>query len=70
MYKDSITADNGTTVVLNPNNEMLLKIKKRIELNDGFCPCVSEQTPDTKCPCKDVRTTGNCHCNLYKKLLK
>jgi len=69
MYAESITAQNGTIVVLNPNKELLGKIQNRIKLNDGFCPCNPKKDADTKCPCKDVRETGICHCSLYKQLI-
>jgi ferredoxin-thioredoxin reductase catalytic subunit len=38
---------------------------------EGGCPCVPTfaQTEDTKCPCKDMRDTGICHCGLFKNKL-
>lgn len=45
-------------------------ILDKLKENDGYCPCRIEQTPDTKCMCKDFReqtNTGTCHCGLYIK---
>lgn len=36
--------------------------------NDGYCPCLIEQNEDTKCPCKEFRETGKCHCGRYEKV--
>lgn len=38
--------------------------------NGGYCPCRLDQTPDTKCMCKEFREQtepGACHCGLYIK---
>lgn len=45
-------------------------IRQSIKDNGGYCPCVIEKTPDTKCMCKnfvDQNTEGWCHCGLYYK---
>ena len=45
-------------------------ILDKLKENDGYCPCRIEQTPDTKCMCKEFReqtNTGTCHCGLYIK---
>lgn len=39
--------------------------------NDGYCPCMVQKTPDTKCMCKEFReqkTPGPCHCGRYEKV--
>ena len=43
-----------------------------VRLNDGYCPCMVNKTPDTKCPCKDFRemTEGGCHCGRYEKVIE
>lgn len=51
------------------------KIIARTNMNNGYCPCVSEKERaehpenDYECPCSlcknDVRTKGRCHCSLY-----
>lgn len=53
------------------------KIIARVNANEGFCPCVSEEERnahpenDYHCPCslceKDVEETGHCHCHLFCK---
>jgi hypothetical protein len=42
-------------------------IVRVIMRNGGYCPCISEKTDDTKCPCKVYRETLDCHCHLYIK---
>ena len=41
-----------------------------VKQNDGYCPCMIERTPDTKCMCKDFReqAEGLCHCGRYRKV--
>ena len=45
-------------------------IRKGLKDNDGYCPCRVENTPDTKCMCKEFRdqAEGICHCGLYIKV--
>jgi hypothetical protein len=43
-----------------------------VEQCDGYCPCLIEQTEDTRCPCKEFRgqeTPGPCHCGRYEKVV-
>ena len=61
-------------VELNTNTELVQEIRQALKENGGFCPCEIEQTPDTKCMCKDFRDKiadpdfeGWCHCKLYYK---
>ena len=45
-------------------------ILDKLKENDGYCPCRIEQTPDTKCMCKEFveqEQSGFCHCELYYK---
>lgn len=60
-------------VELNTNAEVVQEIRQALKENGGFCPCEIEQTPDTKCMCKDFRenvAVGEyCHCGLYKKII-
>ena len=42
-------------------------ILKRVELNNGECPCQNNSS-DRHCPCTDYRDNNLCHCNLYIKL--
>ena len=44
--------------------------KQAVMDNDGYCPCMVQKTPDTKCMCKEFRdqkTPGPCHCGRYEK---
>lgn len=55
---------------LNPNEDRVRQIREALKDNGGYCPCRIDQTPDTKCPCKEFRgqqTPGECHCGLYVK---
>jgi hypothetical protein len=44
--------------------------KAAVDANDGYCPCMIDKTPDTKCPCKDFRDMeeGECLCGRYEKI--
>ena len=46
------------------------EFKKYVFANGGYCPCMVDKTPDTKCPCKDFREmeVGVCHCGRYEKV--
>lgn len=37
-------------------------IKALVHQNGGYCPCVVNKTPDTKCPCKAFREQTKCFC--------
>lgn len=55
---------------LNPNEDRVRQIREALKANGGYCPCRIDQTPDTKCPCKEFREQkmpGECHCGLYVK---
>jgi len=52
---------------LNPDIEIVKDIRQRLKDNKGYCPCMLEKSPDTKCPCKDFRESKICHCGLYVK---
>lgn len=55
---------------LNPNEDHVRQIREALKANGGYCPCQIDQTPDTKCPCKEFREQkipGECHCGLYVK---
>jgi len=51
---------------LNPNDKLVNSILKRIEINDGQCPC-ENNSEDKHCPCSDYRENDICHCTLYIK---
>ena len=59
-------------IKLNENKELVNEIREALAKNNGHCPCVIEQSEDTKCMCKDFRDKikdsnfeGYCHCGLY-----
>lgn len=56
-------------IKLNPDKEIVKEVRKALRENNGYCPCVLEQTEDTKCMCKEFREmeSGECHCGLYIK---
>lgn len=61
-------------ITLNPNKEIVAKIKEGLKRTGGYCPCVRTQSDDTKCMCKqfkeqvaDPNFEGYCHCMLYYK---
>lgn len=47
------------------------EIAQAVKNNEGYCPCMRQKTPDTKCMCKAFReqAEGVCHCGLYKKTI-
>ena len=52
------------------NQEVVQKIKAKLKENDGYCPCATKKTPETKCMCKAFleQGIGECHCGLYEKV--
>lgn len=54
--------------VKNPDKEFLKDFKRKLKNNGGYCPCRIDKTPDTKCPCLEYRTTGECVCGLFVKV--
>lgn len=38
-----------------------------LEFGVPYCPCQSQHTPDTICPCKYMRGAGACRCGLFVK---
>ena len=58
------------SIKMTDNVKLQKIILDKLKQNDGYCPCRIEQTPDTKCMCKEFReqtNTGTCHCGLYIK---
>lgn len=54
--------------VLNPSDKLVNTIFKRIEKNDGLCPCVHpDNDGDLHCPCESYRLRDKCCCTLYIK---
>lgn len=46
-------------------------IKKYVDENGGYCPCLIQKNKDTKCMCKDFREQkepGKCYCGRFEKV--
>jgi ferredoxin-thioredoxin reductase catalytic subunit len=59
-------------IKLNPNKEIVNKIRDKLKETNGYCPCVNPKfwSKDTKCMCKNFIEDideGECHCGLYIK---
>lgn len=57
-------------ITINPNEELALKIKSKINSNGGFCISKPEHTPESKCLCDEFLygdKLGLCDCGLYIK---
>lgn len=61
-------------IKLNPNQEIVDKIKEGLKKTGGYCPCKLERTEENKCMCEEFRNQikdpnfeGYCHCMLYIK---
>lgn len=59
-------------IQVNADKEHVEFIRKKLQENDGYCPCRLAKTPDTKCMCKEFleQDVGECHCGLYVKTEK
>lgn len=46
-------------------------IKKLVDENDGYCPCMIGQSEETLCMCEMFReqSIGKCLCGRYEKVL-
>jgi ferredoxin-thioredoxin reductase catalytic subunit len=51
--------------VLNPDKNLVSKIRQALSDNDNYCPCSIVKNEDTKCPCLKFRTQKECCCELY-----
>lgn len=57
-------------ISLNTDKKLVKEIDTQLKENGGYCPCMIEQTPDTKCMCKAFREQqypGECHCGKFVK---
>ncbi len=61
-------------IKLNPDKEIVERIREGLKKKDGYCPCRLEKTEDNKCICKEFKDQMNdpdfegfCHCRLYYK---
>lgn len=59
-------------IIPNPDTIKYITMTKAVEDNFGYCPCMIDQTRNSKCICKDFReqeTEGECHCGRFVKIL-
>ncbi len=55
------------------DKEIKAAVLEGLKLNNGYCPCVinSQNDPDCKCPCRELREdipVGEyCYCGLFHK---
>ena len=58
-------------IIENPDREFVEDMKRSIKKNNGYCPCRTTKTPETKCMCAEFKESikneeeGWCHCGLY-----
>lgn len=52
-------------LIENPDCRVVDAIKKRLIVNDGYCPCTPHKDDDHICPCLKFRDYGECCCSLY-----
>lgn len=53
--------------MVNPDDEFVHNLKKRIKDNSGYCLNKAKGVSENKCPCQAFRETGECDCGLYIK---
>ena len=59
------------TVIQNPDQKKYEEVTETVKANDGYCPCLIQRTPDTKCMCKEFRDfyesgkEGSCRCGRF-----
>ena len=61
-------------ITLNPDKEIVEKIKEGLRLKGGYCPCRLLKEEKYKCMCEEFKAQiadpdfeGYCHCMLYYK---
>lgn len=49
--------------------DVVAAVRAALKENDGYCPCRTERSEDTRCMCKEFlqQESGVCHCGLYVK---
>lgn len=60
-------------IIPNPDTDKYAEMTVKIFNNSGFCPCVTDKSDDTKCPCKEFRkqqTEGLCRGERWMKVRK
>lgn len=52
-------------LIENPDCRVVDAIRKRLIVNNGYCPCTPHKDDDHICPCLKFRDYGECCCSLY-----
>ena len=52
---------------LNPDEDFVKGLKKRIKQNNGYCLNKRDRIPENKCPCSAFRDNSQCDCGLFIK---
>lgn len=58
-------------IIKNPDKNKYNKVTEAVKNADGYCPCMLQRTPETKCICKEFKDqaeVGECHCGRYLKI--
>lgn len=58
-------------IIVNQDRAFVNEIRKALNENGGYCPCSLIKSEDTKCMCKEFRSSaelGPCHCGLYERV--
>lgn len=58
-------------IIKNPDENKYNEVTEAVKQADGYCPCMLQRTPETKCICKEFKDqaeAGECHCGRYLKV--
>ncbi len=58
-------------IIKNPDKKIYEEVTQKVKENGGYCPCMINKTEDTKCICKEFRSSaeqGECHCGRFVKV--
>ena len=66
--------ENKPKIRLNPDSEIVAKVKEGLKMKGGYCPCRVQKKEEYKCMCQEFKDQindsefeGFCHCKLYYK---
>ena len=58
-------------IIKNPDENKYNEVTEAVKKADGYCPCMLQKTPETKCICKvfkDQAEVGECYCGRFVKI--
>ena len=67
IWLDKVARQHGYTI--SDNEKRVDNILKKLNDRNGHCPC-GGMTDVYICPCKMMRTYGNCKCGLYENIVE